>query len=66
MALNKLLTADKEQLAFLSSLCRWQMIQNLAPSTIVWRQCDIQIKGTMDLDQFELLHVSKNWYLCPR
>ena len=21
----------------------WQLIQNLAPSTIVWRQCDIQI-----------------------
>ena len=28
---------------FLSSFCHLQMIQNLAPSTIVWRQCYIQI-----------------------
>ena len=34
MALNQLLTADKEQLAFLSSLRSCQMIQDLAPSTI--------------------------------
>ena len=30
-------------LAFLSALSRWQLFQNLAPSTIVWRQCDIPI-----------------------
>ena len=30
-------------LAFLSNFSRWQLIQNLAPSTIVWRQCDIRI-----------------------
>ena len=28
-------------LAFLSIFSRWQLIQNLAPSTIVWHQCDI-------------------------
>ena len=26
-----------------SSFCPLQVIQNLAPSTMVWRQCDIQI-----------------------
>ena len=30
-------------LAFLNSVGRWQLIKSLAPSTIVWRQCDIQI-----------------------
>ena len=30
-------------LAFLSHLSCWKLIQNLVPSTIVWRQCDIQI-----------------------
>jgi hypothetical protein len=30
-------------LAFLSSFGRWQLIQNLAPSTILLRQCDIGI-----------------------
>ena len=30
-------------LAFLSILSRWQLIQKSAPSTIVWRQCDIRI-----------------------
>ena len=57
MALNKLLTADKEQLAFLSSLCSWQMIQNLAPSTIVWRQCDIRIQriGTGSFGLFVMI-----------
>ena len=30
-------------LAFLSTLRRCQLIQNLAPSTIVWRQCNIPI-----------------------
>ena len=29
--------------AFLSSFSRFQVIQNSAPSTIVWRQCDIWI-----------------------
>ena len=32
-----------QRLAFLSSFSRWQLIQNLAPSTIVWHQCDIWI-----------------------
>ena len=32
-----------QQLAFLSGFSCWQLIINLAPSTIVWRQCDIQI-----------------------
>ena len=31
------------RLALLSSFSRLQLIQNLAPSTIMWRQCDIQI-----------------------
>ena len=31
------------QLAFLSILSRWQLIQNSAPSTIVWRQCEIRL-----------------------
>ena len=31
-------------LAFLSIFSRWQLIQNSAPSTIMWRQCDIQIR----------------------
>ena len=30
-------------LAFLSNFSWWQLIQNSAPSTIVWRQCDIWI-----------------------
>ena len=36
-----------QRLAFLSSFGRWQLIQNLAPSTMVWRQYDIQIWGIM-------------------
>ena len=32
-----------QQLPFLSSFGRWQLIQNLAPSTIVWHQCDIRM-----------------------
>ena len=32
-------------LTFLSILSHWQPIQNSAPSTMVWRQCDIQILG---------------------
>ena len=32
-----------QQLTFLSILSHWQLIQNLAPSTIVWRQCNIWI-----------------------
>ena len=32
-----------QRLAFLISLSHLQLIQNSAPSTIVWRQCDIQI-----------------------
>ena len=31
---------------WLSRFDRWQLIQNLASSTIVWRQCDIQIGCT--------------------
>ena len=31
-------------LAFLSIFSRWQLIQNLAPSTIEWRQYDIRIE----------------------
>ena len=33
-----------QRLAFLSIFSRWQLIQNLAPSTILWRQCDIEIE----------------------
>ena len=32
-----------QQLAFLNSLCRLQLIQNSAPPTICWCQCDIRI-----------------------
>ena len=32
-----------KQPAFLSSFSRLQVIQNLAPSTIVWHQCDIRM-----------------------
>ena len=32
-----------QQLAFLSSYSRWQLIQNLVPSTIMRCQCDIRI-----------------------
>ena len=32
-----------QQQAFLSSFGCWQLIQNLAPSTIVWGQCDMGI-----------------------
>ena len=38
-----------QQQAFLSSFSRWLLIQNLAPSTIVWRQCDIQMYGKKNL-----------------
>ena len=34
---------SRQWLAFLSSFSHWQVIQNPAPSTIVWRQCDIRI-----------------------
>ena len=33
-----------QQPAFFISSSHWQLIQNLAPSTIVWRQCDIRIE----------------------
>ena len=32
-----------QQLRLLSVFIRWQLIQNLAPSTILWRHCDIKI-----------------------
>ena len=32
-----------QRLAFLISFSPWQLIQNSAPSSIVWRQCDIRI-----------------------
>ena len=32
-----------ECLALLSIISSWQLIQNSAPSTIVWHQCDIQM-----------------------
>jgi hypothetical protein len=32
-----------QRLAYLSNVSRIQMIQNLGPSTIVWRKCDIRI-----------------------
>ena len=32
-----------QRLAFLSSFSSWQLIQNLAPSIIVWCQCEIQL-----------------------
>ena len=31
-----------QQLSLLKKACCWQLIQNLAPSAIVWRQCDIR------------------------
>ena len=33
-----------QRLRIMSKASHWQLIQNLAPSTIVWRQCDIQIR----------------------
>ena len=33
-----------QRLRVLRIASRWQLIQNLAPSTIVWRQCDSRIK----------------------
>ena len=32
--------------AFLSISSHWQLIQNLAPFTIMWHQCDIRIRKT--------------------
>ena len=42
------------RLALLSSFSRLQLIQNLAPSTIVWRQFDIRIEPS---DIFQFLYV---------
>ena len=33
--------------AFLISFSRWQLIQNLAPSAIVWCQCDIRTDAVL-------------------
>ena len=41
MALNFELVVKRQ--AFLSSFSPLQVIQNSAPSTIVWRQCDAQM-----------------------
>ena len=41
MALN--FEKNYQQLALLCVFSRWQLIKNLAPSTIVWCQCDIRI-----------------------
>ena len=42
-----------QRLAFLSTFGRWQLIQNLAPSTIVLRQCDIRISCDRVVSDFE-------------
>ena len=44
--------------AFLSSFSRLQVIPNLAPSTIVWRQCDIQMSRKLITYSF------RKWQLC--
>ena len=41
-----------QQLKLLRKASHWQLIQNLAPSTIVWRPCDIRI----DLVYYCFLH----------
>ena len=35
---------DSKLPAFLSSFSRLQVIKNSAPSTILWRQCDIRMR----------------------
>ena len=42
-----------KQPAFLSSFSRLQVIQNSAPSTILWRQCDIRIEVLLSWDLVE-------------
>ena len=47
-----------QRLAILSTLSCWQLIQNLTPSTIVWRQCDIRI---CNLHQLQYLCFQGKW-----
>ena len=49
-----------QQLAFLSSFGRWQLIQNLAPYTIVWRQCHIQITALSVTCSCMLWNITRN------
>ena len=53
-----------QRLAFLSSFGPWQLIQNLAPSSIIWRQCDIEIViGQTKLINFH--QIVKPWNFLP-
>ena len=58
------LTDLYQRLAFLSSFGPWQLIQNLAPSSIIWRQCDIEIViGQTKLINFH--QIVKPWNFLP-
>ena len=48
---------DCQQLATIGTLSRWQLIQNLTPSTNLWRQCDIPIVAGQ-------LNVPRNIRIC--
>ena len=58
---------SQQRLAFLSSFSRWQLIQNLAPFTIVRRQCDIRITNYSIIVKGpfyrESTHPYKRWLL---
>ena len=53
-------TISYQSLAFLSIFSRWQLIQNLAPSTIVWGQYDIRI-----VVYLHAFFVNKKTFLIP-
>ena len=46
---------SSKQPAFLSSFSPTQVIQNSAPSTIVWRQCDFRIELFFDTGKHKFL-----------
>ena len=54
-----------QRLAFLSICSHWQLIQNLAPSTIVcvWHQCDIRILLRPFLLNYVQFHRIVHWIL---